>query len=386
MRKVVTTPSTASRRYPGYVPTPPDPVPRDDPNRYSELPPNPSNADFAPGDDARLFETWNVSGAAQQYLAYSILAFVVTQLVRNFGTALLRPRLLAGMLLFLLLRAWWTLYKTGVAALSFVPWAFAILTLIVLGTQASASLVSRVLVATLAAVVIATFLDALGVHALEWRMRRLRVPAELRERWMGWWAQRFDAAALHAATDTDIAGAPRLAALEARLRTELVAYHRRRFLLAGLIPLALLDSTLALATLPIVGLALVMRGSDAPPARGLVFVLAKAAEGWLRYAADGDQVLGRWRSPAGSVDARSAFADVAIIFAAIAFLPMRPYVDLVTGALHLSEPAFWQLSWALAIDPLLPLVILGSAALVVLGRILWALENLCPHPSTDWTP
>lgn len=385
MKRVVRTPSTASQRYPGYSPTPPDPVPRDDPNRYSELPPNPSNADFAPGDDSRLFETWSGIGAAQQYVVYSLLAFVATQLVRNYGSALLRPRVLAGIVLVLLLRAWWTLYKTGVArALSFVPWACAILTLIVLGTQASASLVSRVLVATLAAVAIATFLDALGGHAIEWRMRRLRVPAELRERWMGWWAQRFDAAALH--TATDFADAPQLAALEVRLRTALLAYHRRRFLVVGLIPVALLDSTLALATLPLVGLAFVMRDPDAPPARGLVFVLAKAAEGWLRYAPDGDQVLGRWRSPAGSADARGGLAYVAIIFAAIAFLPMRPYVHLVTRAIHLSEPAFWQLSWGLAIDPLLPLIILGSAALIVLGRILWAVENLCPHPSTEWTP
>jgi hypothetical protein len=58
----------------------------------------------------------------------------------------------------------------------------------------------------------------------------------------------------------------------------------------------------------------------------------------------------------------------------------------VQGAVRESQFALWHLTLSLAIDPLLPLVVLGSAALVVLGRILWAVENLCPHPSTEWVP
>jgi hypothetical protein len=378
--------ATPGRRYPGQTPTPPNPVPRDDPNDYTAVPRNPSNAEFAPGDDPRIFETWERPGAPQQWVVTSVLAFAATHLARAYGTLMLQPRFLPYLFLLLVIIAWWT-YRTtgdGRASLAYVPNGLAAVTMVVLAVQAPAGLVSRMLLAALTTVVLAMFLDAFGSHALEWRMRRLGVPAEFRERWMGWWSQRFEAAALRAAT----AGAEDtpLAALEARLRTELAAYQRRRLLLAGLVPVAVLDSALAIATLPIVGLALVMRGTDAPPARGLFFVLAKAAQGWIRYAADGDHVLGRWRSPAGSVVSRRLLMGAAVLFTAIAFLPMRPYWLLVKGAVRQSQLALWQLTFSLAIDPLLPLVVLGSAALVVLGRILWAVENLCPHPSTEWVP
>jgi hypothetical protein len=378
--------ATPGRRYPGQTPTPPNPVPRDDPNDYTKVPRTPSNAEFAPGDDLHIFEAWERPGAPQQWVAASVLAFAATHLARAYGPLLLQPRFLPLVFFLLVVIAWWT-YRTtgdGRAALSYVPNGLVAVTMVVLAVQAPAGLVSRLLLAALTTGVLAMFLDAFGSHALEWRMRRLGVPAEFRERWMGWWSQRFEAAALHAATAG--AEATPLAALEARLRTELAAYQRRRLLLAGLIPVAVLDSALAIATLPIVGLALVMRGTDVPPARGLFFVLAKAAQGWIRYAADGDHVLGRWRSPAGSAVSRRLVMGAAVLFAAIAFLPMRPYWLLVKGAVRQSQFALWQLTFSLAIDPLLPLVVLGSAALVVLGRILWAVENLCPHPSTEWTP
>lgn len=403
--------ATPGRRYPGQTPTPPNPVPRDDPNDYTKVPHAPSNADFAPGDDLHIFEAWERPGAPQQWVAASLLAFTVTHLARTYGTVVLHPIFLAVAFLHLVVIAWWTYATTadGRAALAYVPHGLVAVTVVVLAVQAPAGLVSRMLLAALATGVLAMFLDAFGSHALEWRMRRLGVPAEFRERWMGWWSQRFEAAALRTAP-ADAEGAP-LAALEARLRIELAAYQRRLLLLAGLVPVAVLDSAVALATLPIVGLALVVRGPDAPPARGLFFVLAKAAQGWIRYAADGDHVLGRWRSPAGSAVSRRLVMGAAVLFAAIAFLPMRSY-GLLLKALYLQtlhalslltlssmgiDPllsktvgqnplTLWQLTVSLAIDPLLPLVVLGSAALVVLGRILWAVENLCPHPSTEWTP
>jgi len=378
--------ATPGRRYPGQTPTPPNPVPRDDPNDYTKVPRNPSNAEFAPGDDLHIFEAWERPGAPQQWVAASVLAFAATHLARAYGTLLLQPRFLPLVFFLLVVIAWWT-YRTtgdGRAALAYVPNGLVAVTMVVLAVQAPAGLVARMLLAALTTVVLAMFLDAFGSHALEWRIRRLGVPAEFRERWMGWWSQRFEAPALHAAT-TSAEDTP-LATLEARLRTELAAYQRRRLLLAGLIPVAVLDSAVALTTLPIVALALAVRGTDAPPARGLFFVLAKAAQGWIRYAADGDHVLGRWRSPAGNVVSRRLLMGAAVLFTSIAFLPMRPYWLLVKGAVRQSQLDLWQLTFSLAIDPLLPLVVLGSAALVVLGRILWAVENLCPHPSTEWVP
>jgi hypothetical protein len=243
--------------------------------------------------------------------------------------------------------------------------------------------VHRFLMVTAATVVIGIFVDQLGAHATEWRMRRLGVPEPLRLRWMDWWSHRFDPETLEA---VPCDAQNQLGAYEARLRRELVVYQRRLLLLAVLVPLAFTESLLVIATLPLVTLALMIRDPESPPVIGLLFVLAKAGQGWLRYAADGDHVLGRWQSPAGDVLSRRLLVGAALLLSAFAFLPLRSYFQVLWGALHLSAPALWQLVLCLAVEPLLPLAIVGSAAVVTLGRILWSLELLCPHPTKDWSP
>ena len=364
--------SSARKRYPGDQPEPITSVPRHDPNSYDRLAAEQPQVSYAPQWEPGVFTQWMEPSTPWWLLQLAAVAFVVTIVVRVFGIYALHP----------LLMPFWTLAAVWGAVTAFLGEHDAALALrrfslvaiafvaVLLGSQARTDFAGIAVVAALAAVATIVLVDLIGSHALGWRLRRLQVPTETAMRWLKLWENRF------------VPRTAQPAAGDAEIAREIDRYASRLLLVVGIFTLAFVPAALPfLLAIPIVAVAIAASPAPRLPVSGLLFATATAIQSWVRYAPEGEHVLGRWRSPGGGQSYRLWMLGAVLVLLSFVLLPARSYLQLLGAAAVLNSSAVWSLLLLAPLEALVPLIVLLSAIVLALARLLWIVERLAPVPT-----
>lgn len=351
-------------------------VPKWDPLRRDLLPDDfPELEHLTPWTEV-VFQRWPVTTTASYLLRWSLVAVLVVQLLRLLGAVLTHPFLVPVWLLASVALGVWAYLKTQDAKTALgvtcaIPLGFAV----VLFTEAAVGSPLAQLAALATALGATGFLiDAVGSHTVATLLLRPGVPdatrAALRRRWQGRF--RSDADGARASGEPGEGAA-------AQACTEELARYPLGFLLLPLVGLlALLGDALPLLLVitPAAALLWTVCGARAAPLGATVEVLAGAVESWTHYGLRGEGSPGVFASPAGARLYRLTLSATVLGLLAATLAPPRAYLrDLAEAVLRDHDTLFGLVLHVLGVW-ILPLVVLASAALAALGRLLPAVEAL----------
>ena len=362
-----------AERYADPAPEPRPVAPKWDPLRRDLLPADfPELAHLTPWTEA-VFLRFPVPTVATYLLRWSLVAVLAVQLVRLIGAWLLHPLILPlwvllavgfGVRTYLSTQHAWTALTVGLL----FPLAFAA----VLVTQAATGSPTAQVLTLAAALGAAGFLvDALGTHALATLAAHPALTAETRAALRRAWAERFSG-------QTPSTGEGSAGALP-RVLAELSAYGLGFLLLPLLGVLSFVtDPLLLLLVLPPAA-ALLWTFRRAPPAppRAIFTALGRAVSSWTHYGLRGEGSPGVFASPAGARLYRLALSATTVVLLAATLAPPTPYLARLPHVFT-QEGALLALVFELLAVWLLPVLVLGSVMLAVLGRVLAACDRLEP--------